>query len=129
MSAGRLARLAAPLLIAACATTPIAEGPPSPLLAGRVTGAPISCLNQRLITDQRVVNDHTILFRAGKWYRNDLRRACNGLDDRKTLIIRTTTGYTCDGDIASVVDLPSNFSYGFCPLGKFTPYELPPGVR
>ena len=129
MTAIRFTRVAATLLVAACATTPIAKGPPSPLLAGTVAGKPISCLSPRTITDQRIVSESTILFRAGRWYRNDLRTACPGLDDRHTIIVRSYGSGTCEGDIFQVADLTSGTTYGSCSLGSFTPYNLPPGVR
>lgn len=125
----RLFRLAAPLLIAACAATPVAEGPPSPLLAGTIAGKSTRCLDQRLITDQRIVDERTILFRASRWYRNDLPERCTGLREGRTIVTRTVGGDTCSGDIISVVDLPSGIGYGACSLGRFTPYDLPPGVR
>jgi len=129
MPAPRLARLTAPFLLAACAATTVADAPP-PAAAGAASGKPVNCLTQRLTDNLRVIDTRTILYRVGRqWYRNDLPNECPRLDDRATIITRTTISQICAGDIFEVADLTTHTSYGSCVFGKYTPVTLPKTTR
>ena len=85
-----------------------------------------SCVNLRQVREQRIVDDHTILFEEGaRWYRNDLGSACPGLRPDRAISTRTPGTSLCRGDLVTVFDPPSRFTYGACPLGKFTQVERP----
>jgi hypothetical protein len=106
--------------------TPRAQLQLDRLLAGKVAGAPISCLPAHATRDMTVVDDQTILFRDGsnRIYRNDPRGGCPGASRAgSTLIIRQFGGSSlCSGEIVQVADLTTGFSGGSCSLGDFVPY-------
>ena len=118
-------RLLFAVLAAAAALPAVAQVPP-PLPPARAIARPVpdetkSCLMERRVQDQRIVDDHTILFREGsRWYRNDLPFACSGLEPDKALRTRTPSASLCSGDHITVFERVSNFTYGSCPLGNFT---------
>ena len=73
------------------------------------------------VQEQRVVDDRTVLFREGsRWYRNDLAQSCMGLTTESGLRITTPSARLCSGDPATVFERGTGFTYGACPLGKFT---------
>jgi hypothetical protein len=83
------------------------------------------CVRISNIDNIDIINDRTLLFemRAGSSYRNDLPRNCPGLDERDTLMYRSTVGQLCNIDIITVLD---DWGFGFapgvsCSLGMFHP--------
>ena len=95
------------------------------LTAGKVAGAPISCLPTYRQRDMVIIDDNTIAFREGRnrVYVNHLNGGCNNLGyAHHTLVTHTITGQLCRGDIAQVVDLPNRITIGSCVIGDFVPY-------
>jgi hypothetical protein len=95
------------------------------LLAGKVAGAPISCLPSRRANDMVVIDDDTIAFKDGaRVYINHPEGGCSQLSQGHTALV--THEYAqpgpCRGDVAQVVDTLSHISVGSCTLGEFTPY-------
>lgn len=99
------------------------------LTAGKVPGAPASCLPSFRSDDMIVIDDHTIAFRdnARRVYINTMRGGgCSGIDGgRNALVTRTPTGRLCSGDIAQVLDTGSRIIMGSCVFGDFVPYTTP----
>lgn len=84
------------------------------------------CLMSGRVQEQRIVDDRTILFREGsRWYRSDLAQSCQGLDPEKSLRTTTPSSRLCSGEPMTVFERGSNFTYGACPIGKFTRVEAP----
>lgn len=84
------------------------------------------CLISSRVLEQRIVDDRTILFREGsRWYRSDLAQSCQGLDPEKALRSSTPSSRLCSGEPMTVFERVSNFTYGACPLGKFSRVEAP----
>lgn len=99
------------------------------LLAGKAAGATRSCISQRDAREQRVIDDRTILYGArlsaaggNTVYRSEIR-GCPELDDRSTLIRRSTSSSLCSGEIFEVRDSGTGFVYGSCTFGPFTEYR------
>ena len=94
--------------------------------AGKVAGAPITCLPPSVRSRNMVVIDEsTIAFEDGRnrTYVNHLRGGCDNLHPGfNTLVVRSGGSGTCSGDIAEVADLRTGASYGSCALGDFVPY-------
>jgi hypothetical protein len=128
------------LLIAAAAVScTMAPPAPSPaqvahsqdkfaqLTAGKVAGAPLSCLPTIRSSDMVVIDDSTIGFRngPGQVYINHMQGGgCLNLDGgRNTLVTRTPGPNLCRGDIAQVVDLGAHIPVGSCVFGDFVPYR------
>ena len=129
---------AIPLLLTAAALAGCTTQPPNPneaaeaqaklaqLTAGKVAGAPRTCLPPSLRSRNMVIiDDSTIAFEDGRnrTYVNHLRGACDNLRPGfNTLVVRSGGSGTCSGDIADVADVRTGMTYGSCSLGEFVPY-------
>ena len=112
------------LLIAALA---VATAVPALAARAPADDKPRDCLNQRFITDQRIVDDHTIYYRVGsRWYHNDLGARCGILRRDAATSTRTPSTQLCRGDIITSFDPVSRIEYGSCGLGDFVPSAPPP---
>ena len=95
------------------------------LTAGKVAGAPISCLPSYRSTDMIVVNENVIAFRDGqkRVYINHMQGGCMNLGPGRNALVTQTTGSSlCRGDIAQVLDTTSRINVGSCVFGDFVPY-------
>ena len=95
------------------------------LTAGKVAGAPLSCLPSYRSNDMIVIDDNTIAFRngPGRVYINHMQGGCLNIDHgRNALVTRTPGPNLCRGDIAQVVDFSARIPVGSCVFGDFVPY-------
>jgi hypothetical protein len=95
------------------------------LTAGKVAGAPMSCLPSYRSNHMTVVNENVIAFRDGqkRVYINHMQGGCMGLAaGRNALVTQTTGSSLCRGDIAQVLDTASRMNIGSCVFGDFVPY-------
>lgn len=101
------------------------------LLAGKVAGAPQSCLPSHRSSDMVVIDDKTVLFRDGsrRVWRTEMRGGCTLLgSSHYTLVTRSFGGQgLCSGDIAQLADLSTGMIVGSCSWGEFVPYTRPGG--
>ncbi|MBT2186276.1 hypothetical protein [Sphingobium nicotianae] len=96
------------------------------LLAGKVAGAPVSCISSYDSSKLQVLGDNILVYRVNKdlLYRNNLQGSCHGLAQGDTLVMnRLDASQYCRGDIAHVVNLTSGSMTGSCALGDFIPYK------
>lgn len=130
----KTALLASSLMLAGCAgssaepvRTAKSENQMTRLLAGKTAGKTRSCIPLRSADRQTIIDERTILYRASSKlvYRNDLPVSCAGLDDRSTLIHRTTLPSICSGEIFEYQDAGTGFTRGSCSFGEFTEYRTP----
>ena len=126
-----LCLLAATAALAGCSTAPQpgptarAEAEFQQLTAGRVAGAPVSCISSSRKQDMVVIDDRRVAFRDGnRVFLNDFRGGqCSRLGSGfYTLVTRMSGSGMCSGDLAEVVDLSSGMTMGTCVLGDFVPY-------
>jgi hypothetical protein len=119
--------------LAGCSTAPEAprnarqEAHFQQLVAGKVAGAPTSCLpTYRARDNMVVVDDNTLVFRDGsrRVFVNNLTGGCSNLGSGfYALVTRQYGGLgMCRGDIAQVADVSNGFIVGSCTLGDFVPY-------
>lgn len=103
-----------------------AESRAADLLRGKVAGATRACIPLRSANRQTIIDERTILYRVSSTlvYRNELP-GCPGLDDRSTLIHRTTLPSLCSGEIFEYRDAGTGFTQGSCTFGEFTEYRTP----
>ncbi len=123
--------------LGACSTGPQpgrsakAEAHLQQLLAGKVAAKPTSCLPHYRSNDMVVIDDNTIVFKAGRTvYRNDFQGGtCSNLGSGHYAMLTRTWGGSgmCRGDIAEVYDTMSGMTVGSCVLGDFVPYIAPRG--
>jgi hypothetical protein len=117
-----LAATAAPVLAARLSP----EAKLDQLLAGRVAGKPVSCINLRDIQSSQIVDRTAIVYRVGgKLYVNRPRSGASWLDDDDILLTNTVTGQLCRIDTVKLIDRTSRFQRGFVALGDFVPYSKP----
>lgn len=96
------------------------------LLAGRVAGAPVSCLPLYNLGSARIVEGVGIVYRVGgKLYVNRPRTDPRGLDDDDILVVRSFGSQLCNADRVDLVDRNSRMWSGFVSLGDFVPYTRP----
>jgi hypothetical protein len=97
------------------------------LLAGKVAGAPVSCLPARGADNMIIIDDNTVLFRhsSNLVYRAELQGGCPRLGTRAYALKTNRFGSSglCRGEIAELVDLQNGFSVGSCAFGDFVPYR------
>lgn len=121
--------------LAACSTGPV-QATRTPqgqrqfeqLVAGKVPGPPVNCLQSYDMNDMVVIDESTVAYRLGgsRVYINHLQGVCNGLGRNAIMVTRSLgpTG-TCAGDIVQMVDQGSRMTTGGCAMGEFIPYTRP----
>lgn len=117
----------------------MADGPPPEMSAraqeklaeateGRTPGQPVQCVQLRELRDNSSAGNDAIIFttvHSDLIYVNRPPAGCP-LDYGRSLVIRTTVGQLCRGDIVGVFDPVSGTHFGGCALGMFEPYRRPP---
>ena len=125
--------LLAAVLAGSCSTTP---PPPDPavaarlqqLIAGKVAGEPLHCLQTYRSNDMVAIDTSTLVFRdGGRVYVNRLRDPCPQLTNPSYTLITRQFGGTglCSGQIAEVANLQTGMIAGSCVIGEFIPYTRP----
>jgi hypothetical protein len=126
------------LLLIGAALASCATAPPQPtrtakaqqqydqLLAGKVAGAPQSCLAPYRSNDMVKIDDNTIAFKDGtsRVYINHMQGGCSNLSGGPYALVTKSFGGSglCRGDIAQVVDTLNHMAVGSCVFGDFVPY-------
>ena len=109
-----MTRLAKSALAAAVALGATAAGAASlspearldKLLAGRVAGTPVNCLNLRDIQGSQIIDKTAIVYRVGnKLYVNRPRGGAYQLDDDDILVTKTIGTQLCRIDIVRLVEI------------------------
>lgn len=100
------------------------------LLAGRVAGEPVSCIDAGRATSSTVIDGKALVYRLGsKLYVNMPRSYPQPLRSDDILVTRTFGSQLCDTDTVNMVDRFSGFPGGPVFLGKFVPYTKPKRAR
>ncbi|KQX24266.1 MULTISPECIES: hypothetical protein [unclassified Sphingomonas] len=102
-----------------------AEASLAKVLAGRVAGEPVDCIQLHDIDSTEVFDNTAILYRTigGKLYLNRPRSGLASLNDDDILVTKSWTPELCSIDTVNLVDRTSHFPTGFVFLGKFVPYS------
>jgi hypothetical protein len=121
-------------MLAACTTAPppmarSAEGQQDyeRLIAGKVAGAPMQCLQSRDMNDMTVIDESTVAYgRGSRVYISHMQGPCNGLGGTAAMVTRSFgAAESCRGDIVQMVEPTTHTEVGSCIFGEFTPYTLP----
>lgn len=106
--------------------TPDKQGELAQLLAGKMAGKPISCLQSYETNDQRVIDDRTIAYPLGSRtvYVMHLSPGCHMLGTGNYALLTRQFGGMgmCRGDIAQVLDTLSHTTVGSCGIDAIVPY-------
>ena len=93
-------------------------------LAGRVAGAPVSCIDLRRVQSSQIIDDTAILYRAGSTiYVNRPDNGADSLSRNDTMVTRLPTSRLCSVDTVTMVDPVSGTFMGVVFLGDFVPYR------
>jgi hypothetical protein len=97
------------------------------MLAGRSSGAPVSCISLRSASNVTVIDRKAIVYRVGgRLYVNTPENPADLRDD-DILVTKTFGSQLCNHDVVHLVDRGSQFTRGFVMLGKFVPYSRQAG--
>ena len=115
---------------AATAAAPPAGAPQERLdraIAGKVAGAPISCISLPRAGSSEIIDETAIIYRQSRsrLVVNRIPGGCPGLTRNRAFATRTPGTRLCRGDIITVFDPRAQIPYGSCALGDFVPYEAP----
>lgn len=100
------------------------------MLAGRVAGAPVNCINLGSASSTTIIDGKAIVYRSGsKLYVNEPRSFPQSLDSDDILVTRTFGSQLCSMDVVHMVDRLGGFPRGPVFLGKFVPYTKPKAAR
>ena len=107
--------------------TPKSEKRLAEAIAGRVAGAPMSCMpNYRSATQMEIIDDNTLVFHDGNTvYVQNPPGGCRGLGIGGYTLVTREFGASqiCQGDINNLVDLHNGQIGGSCVFGPFIPYR------
>jgi hypothetical protein len=95
-------------------------------IAGKVPGAPVSCLPSYNASDMSVIDGRAVSFRisGATTYIMHLGEGCNQLGSGSTALLTRQFGSSglCRGDIAQVIDTSTHMTVGSCIIGDIVPY-------
>ena len=120
------------IALAGCATQPPAptrsteaQAELNKLIAGKIAGAPLTCLQHYRANDMVRIDDSTVAFKQGtRVYVNHLIGECSNLTSGfYALVTRSNGTGLCRGDMADVRDLSTGMIVGSCAIGDWTPYK------
>jgi hypothetical protein len=114
-------------LAIAAQAVPDGEAALEAMLAGRVEGAPLTCVSPRSLRGSRIVDGTAIIY-EGNGSRLYVQRPTQGAEQLRsgdTIVSRSTIGSLCRTDIADLVDRSTRIRTGFVTFGRFVPYDKP----
>ena len=122
-----------PLLLTACTVvgcTRPADPPGANLaqaLAGRVAGAPKTCIASYPNQNLRALDASTVAYGSGRTiYVNQLAGTCPGLGDLSTIIVDAQDGNRyCRGTRVRGLEVGAIIPGPWCSLGDWVPYSRP----
>lgn len=120
--------------VTASAATPSrqarAEAKLETLLAGRVPGKPVRCIDLHRIDGSQIIDGTAIVYRNGsRLYVNRPQTGASFLDSDDILLTKSWGSQLCRIDTVRLLDRSSRFPRGFVGLGDFVPYTAPKPAR
>ncbi len=97
------------------------------LIAGRIAGAPVYCLDQRGIQSVEIVAGTALVYKklGGTLYINTPSSGASNLRKDQILISMTYSGSLCNIDTLQLVNYASQINEGSVILQRFVPYPKP----
>ncbi len=94
------------------------------MIAGRVEGPPVDCLNLRDIRSSTIIDGIAIVYETSNRtvYVNRPTAGASSLRWGQTLVTDTHTSQLCSIDVVKLYDTSARMATGFVGLGKFVPY-------
>lgn len=100
------------------------------VLAGRVAGRPVNCINPRINSETRVIDRTAIVYGSGRTIY--VQRPDNARTLRNSDVLLTElrgTGDLCNIDVVKLRDQSGRWSRGFVSLNQFVPYTRVQSAR
>lgn len=95
-------------------------------LAGRIAGAPVTCLPLRQTQGSRIIEGTAIVYEIGSTlYVNRPRSGADLLHRDDIMVVRTPEGQLCRSDAVELRDRDLRIHSGFVILDRFVPYTRP----
>lgn len=105
---------------------PKGEAQLAQLVAGRVAGKPVSCINAHDYDNVEIIDHTALVYRDGsRLYVNRPTGGREFLDNDDVLVTRLYSSQLCRVDPVNLVDRYTRFPSGFVSLGDFVPYTKP----
>jgi hypothetical protein len=97
------------------------------MVAGRVAGAPVSCIRLHDVRSSQVLDGTAIVYEGsrGRLYVNRPESGAQTLRSDDILVTKTWTDELCNVDTVRLLDQGARFERGFVGLGQFVPYDRP----
>lgn len=94
-------------------------------LDGRVGGAPVGCVSERMLRGPRSGGPGVLVFDGpgDTVYVNRTQGSCGDLRRYRSVRFVTTSTQLCRGDVAQTFDPYTGVQGDFCNLGDFVPYR------
>ena len=114
-------------LVGAAAPAPPRQETAESVLAGRIEGKPVDCVDKSRLEGPQIIDDKTLIYHesGSRLWRNNLIGACPGLKPMDTLIVDIYGTSLCRNDRFRAVTPGLSIPGPYCRLGKFTPYDKP----
>ncbi len=94
------------------------------LVAGRVAGPPVDCIQLYSVRSTTIVDHTAIVYDTGSViYVNRPRAGAESLDDNDILVTNLHSSSLCRIDVVTLQEPTSFMSSGFVSLGDFIPYR------
>ena len=95
------------------------------LLAGKVPGEPVDCIETRFSQPSLSAYGTKLIYRVSRdlVYVSETGGGCSGVARGDALVSQRFQTRQCRGDIATTVDTVARFPTGSCSFGAFTPYR------
>ncbi|MBC2667077.1 hypothetical protein H7F51_16280 [Novosphingobium flavum] len=128
--ANRFSRLAIGAAAAALLAVPLAAAPRmtpqqelDKLLAGRVAGKPVNCIDPRSNTETHIIDKTAIVYGSGRTIYVQRPTGAESLSGDPILVtVLHGSGQLCNIDIVQLHDRSTGFNRGFVGLNQFVPY-------
>ena len=94
------------------------------IIAGRVAGKPVDCIDPRFNTDTRIIDRTAIVYGSGRTVYLQVPDNARALRDDDVLVthIRGGSGQLCSIDTVRLHDRSGGWYRGYVGLNKFIPY-------
>lgn len=94
------------------------------VVAGRVAGEPVECINLRQVRNSQVIDNTALVFDTGNViYVNRPRAGAEALGSMDIQVVRPGIGRLCSVDTVDMVDRTTLSPNGIVFLGQFVPYR------
>ncbi len=100
-------------------------------LAGRVAGAPRSCIDSQNVNGPQIIGDRTLLYRQSGWrvWVTTLPDACPFLNDNVIVVAEVYGTQLCSSNRFRTITRYTSIPSGICRFGQFVPYDKPPRAK